>query len=96
MADKRTVFDITADTWVKVIDGATAAKIYQKKTSVTYYSMVGTAGTDIPADTEPANLPTAERMGFDQFDNHFVSDSSAVYMWVRCSPGETGQLTVTL
>lgn len=96
MADKRTVYNITADTWVLILPaGATAAKIYKSKDDVTYYSMVGTLVTDVPTGAPSANS-TAEKMSFDAGNNHFVSDSAPVFMWVRCAPGQVGRLIVTL
>ena len=97
MADKRTVFPIPADTWVKVIDGETAAKIYQSKTDVTYFSFVGTASGDTPSNTIILT-PTAEQMFMEDGSkiNEILADSSNVYMWVRCDVGEVGSLIVTL
>ena len=96
MANKRTVFPILADTWVLVINSATAAKIYKSITTPTYYSFAGTVIGDAPATTIP-NTPTAEKMftGEDQL-NEFVSDSAAVFLWVRCGPGQVGSVIVTL
>ena len=61
MANKRTVYDITADAWIKIIDGETAAKIHKSKTDVTYFSFAGTASGDTPSDTIILT-PTAEKM----------------------------------
>lgn len=95
MADKRTVYPIPADTWVLILPaGATAAKV-RKRLAATYYSMIGTLVTDVPTGIPSAN-PTSERMSFDSADDHFVSDSAPVFMWVRCSPGQVGSLIVTL
>ncbi len=97
MANKRTVFPIPADTWVLVVNGATAAKIHKSKKDVTYYSFVGSASGDTPSTTIP-NTPTAEKMFTrnDDPSNEFVSDSAAVYLWVRCSSEEVGSVIVTL
>jgi hypothetical protein len=97
MANKRTVFPIPANTWVKVLDGATAAKLHKNKQDATYYSFVGTAAGDTPATTIP-NTPTKEKMFTNNGDplNEFVSDSAAVYMWVRCAEDEVGSIIVTL
>ena len=95
MADKRTVFAITADTWVEVVNGATAAKLRRGKKDATYYSMSFNDDGSVPTDTAPGNLPTAEKIFLEGIDE-FVSDSAAVYLWLRCSPGEVGSVIVTL
>lgn len=97
MANKRTVFPITANTWVKIIDGSTAAKIYRSNTNVTYNSFVGTASGDTPTGTVLANS-TSEKMFMEEGSkyNEVLADSAAVYMWVQCDPDEVGELIVTL
>jgi len=97
MANKRTVYDIAADTWVKIIDGETAAKIYNKKTDVSYHSFAGTSSGDTPSGTI-INTPTSEKMFTEKGSeyNEILADSLAVYLWVRCGVGEVGKLIVTL
>lgn len=97
MADKRTVFPIPANTWVKIINGSTAAKIYKSKTDVTYFSFTGTASGDTPSGTI-LNTPTAEKMFMEVGSkyNEILTDSAVVYMWVRCDVDEVGSLIVTL
>lgn len=97
MANKRTVFPIPANTWVKVVDGATSAKIYRANTNVTYNSFVGTASGDTPSDTLLLT-PTSEKMFMEEDSkyNEILSDSAAVYMWVKCDLDEVGELIVTL
>ncbi len=94
MADKRTVFTITANTWVRVVNGATAAKIRMIKSTVSYYSMAFTTGGETPTGDIPAN-PTAEKVFIKDIDEP-VTDSAAVYLWLRCGPDQVGSVIVTL
>lgn len=98
MADKRTVFAIPADTWIRVINGATTGKIYKKNIIPVYASMLFNDAGDTPAGTVASN-PTAEAMfknTGEEFDE-FASDSAAIYVWIRCvKAGVSGSVTVTL
>lgn len=94
MADKRTLYTITADTWVKIIDGEVSASVYQKKTDVTYYSMSYDDSGDTPADVDPSTIDTAEKM-FRDGSREQLDDSALTYVWVRCAPGQVGAVIVT-
>lgn len=95
MADKRSVFNIPANTWVKVINGATAAKIRKGASIVNYYSMAFDSGADTPIDQSVFDTETAEKIFVKDIDE-VVSDSAAVYTWLRCAPDEVGSVIVTL
>lgn len=94
MANKRTVFDITADTWVEVVNGETSASILRSKKDVTYYSMSFDDDTSVPTGLPSAN-PTAEKM-FVESIREPLSDSALTYIWVRCAPEQVGRVIVTL
>lgn len=96
MADKRTVFPIPANTWVRVVNGATAANIYKKITTVNYYSAAFTLAGDTPVDQSVFDTATAEKIFIDKPFNEPVGDSAAVYVWLRCAPDKVGSVIVTL
>lgn len=93
MADKRTVFPIPANTWVRVVNGATAAKIRKSISTSIYYSMALTADV-LPVGDIPSN-PTAEIIFVKDIDE-ILADSAATYMYVRCGPDQVGSVIVTL
>ena len=94
MADKRTVVAITADTWVEIINGAKTAKIKEKISNVSYYSMVFDNNADVPADVAPSAAATAEKI-FESGNTEILNDAALTYVWLRCSPGEVGSVIVT-
>lgn len=94
MANKRTAYTITADLWVRVINGKSSAKI-RKKTTATYYCMEFDDAGDTPPDQNPQTIDTAEKMFLGNDLDDFIQDSAPVYFWVRCLPGETGKVVVT-
>lgn len=96
MADKRTVFPIPADTWVRVVNGATSANIYKRIVVVDYYSMAFDNAADTPVDQSVFDTATAEKIFIDKPSNEPVGDSAAIYVWLRCAPGKVGSVIVTL
>ncbi|NIA28325.1 MAG: hypothetical protein GWP06_00255 [Actinobacteria bacterium] len=94
MADKRTVVAIPADTWTEIINGAKTANIKEGISNVSYYSMLFSTDPEIPADVDPADAPTSEKM-FEKDSTEILNDAALTYVWVRCSPGEVGSVIVT-
>lgn len=93
MANKRTVYSIPANTWVKVVNGKMAARIFKSNVSPTYYSMLYDDAVSTPVDgTIPA---TAEKMFMDG-NVEVLSDSVVVYLWVACAEDQTGTVVVTV
>ncbi len=97
MADKRTVFPIPADTWVRVINGATTDTIYKENIIPVYVSMIFDDAVSAP--TNGVIPATAEAM-FRNTGEEVVepaSDSAAIYVWVACAKaGVAGSVTVTI
>lgn len=96
MADKRTVFPIPANTWTRVVNGATAAKIYKSIATVDYHSMIFNAAGDTPIDQSVFDTATAEKIFIDNPVNESVADSAAIYVWLRCPPDKVGSVIVTI
>lgn len=96
MADKRTVFPIPADTWVRVINGATSGMIYKKDVMPVYVSLIFDDAGDTPVNGVFPD--TAEAM-FRNTGEEFVepaSDSAAIYVWVACRrAGVSGSVIAT-
>lgn len=97
MADKRTVFAIPADTWVRVINGATTGTIYKKNIIPVYVSMIFDDAGDTPVD---GVIPATAEVMFRNTGEEFIeptSDSAAIYVWVACArAGVSGSVTATI
>ena len=90
MADTRTRYPITEDTWVKVIDGGTSATILKSVQDATYYCMLYNSSGDTPGVFP---LDTQQKMfqggNVDEFEY-----PSAAYLWVLAH-GKDGAVVVT-
>jgi len=97
MADKRTVFPIPADTWVRVINGATTGRIYKENIIPVYVSLIFDDAGDAPTN---GGFPDTAEVMFRNTGEEFIepaSDSAAIYVWVACrKAGVAGSVTVTL
>lgn len=94
MANKRTVYPIPKNTWVKIIDGETYAGISRDIDGVSYYSMSYNDSDSTPVGDIAAN-PTVEEMFLDS-PKEILNDSAPAYIWIRCDNGQVGSVTVTI
>lgn len=94
MANRRTVFPIPADTWVRVINGLTAGTIYRKNNAPTYVSVVFDDVGDAPVD---GTIPETAQAIFEDGNNEPISFTTAAYIWVACAKsGQSGSVIITL
>jgi len=93
MSDKRTVFEIPENEWVKVVNGLKNAKIVRSEIGPSYFSMAYDSITDIP--TNGILYDTAEKM-FESGNEMIVEDLNEVYVWVSCAKDQAGRVIVTI
>ena len=98
MANNRDEITIPINTWTKIIDGVTNARVFEKKNlnegyiTLEYDNVADNPNTlSIPVDP---NSETAEAMVFENKD-WFFSSSAAGYVWVAPVGDEPGLLVVT-
>ena len=93
MADLSNVFTITANTWVKVVNGSKTATIYRSKKDATYYAMLQSLVGDTPTGT-PGSNTTAKKIFLNGIVEELNSSVDA-YVWLRCAPDQVGNVIVT-
>lgn len=92
MPDMRTIIDIPADQWVKVVDGKKTARIKRKDSSADYFSLIFDSLGDIPIDGEFPD--TSERI-FTKDDVVFLNSSVLAYVWIACRNSKIGKVQIT-
>lgn len=93
MADTRTRYDLTQNVWTEIINGGTAATIYNADPGAVYYSMLFDDDTSDPSTLAAADLETKEEMFLQSRKEEFTYPSAA-YLWVMASE-RPGSIIVT-
>jgi len=92
MSDMRTIINIPANQWVKVVNEKTTARIKRKDSSADYFSLIFDNVGDVPVD---GIFPdTAERI-FTKDDVVFLNSTIPVYIWIACKNGKSGKVQIT-